>query len=302
MSRPALLVLAALIAAPAFALEEGTYPVTIGAGGGTLELSDGLMSLSVTGPAQCQTTYDARLLRGDEGDWAGLIGEDCVLLGTRTGFQPVGASCGADLPAGCELRGEIAGERTARPVQVIRPLLEGRFNRLPEDADRRAVQALLAEEGLYEGAIDGVYGDGTETALIARIQRMADQGEEVDGNSTSFVRELITGLAEEGRDLAAPAAPAASAAAPVTAGAAPYVGSWSCAGLLYRFTADRYRLTNEADGALIAEGRLRPDGVEAGTAYLELVGYGNRTFFGVGTGEMFVHDPTNGESYDCFPR
>lgn len=296
MPRPALLVFAALVAAPAFALEEGTYPVTIGAGGGTLQLSGPFMSLSVTAPARCETTYDARLLRGEDGVWAGLIGEDCVLLGSRKGFSQVGASCAALLPSGCELRGEIVGDRTPIPVQVIRPLLEGRFDRLPTDADRRAVQAILAEEGLYEGPIDGVYGDGTETALVARIQRMADQGQEVDGNDARFIRELITGLAEQGRALAAPAPTA------VASGPAPYVGSWSCAGVLYRFTEDGYRLTNEEDGSLIAEGRLRPDGVEAGTAYLELVGYGNLTFFGVGTGEMFVHDPTNGESYDCFPR
>lgn len=300
-ARHALLVLAALIAPPAFALEDGTYPVTIGTGGGTLELAERFMRLSVTGPARCEMIYEVPLLRGVDGVWAGVIGEDCVLLGSRKEFGQVGASCAALLPAGCALRGEIDGERTARPVQVIRPLLEGRFDRL-SDADRRAVQAVLAEQGLYQGPIDGVYGDGTETALIARIQRMADQGQEVDGNDAGFLRELITGLAEEGRALAAPATPATETPAIVASGAPPYVGSWSCAGTLYRFTQDGYRLTDEADGSLIAEGRLRPDGFEAGTAYLELVGYGNLTFFGVGTREMFVHDPTNGESYDCFPR
>ena len=300
MPRLALLVSAALIAAPAFALEEGAYPVTMGAGGGTLTLADQLMSLSVTGPARCEMTYEARLLRGGEGVWAGLIGEDCVLLGSRKDFHQVGAGCVALLPVSCELRGEIVGERAARPVQVIRPILEGAFRRL-SDAERRALQAILAQEGLYQGRIDGVYGAGTETALVGRLQRMADQGEKVDGNSTTFVRELIVRLAADGRALVGPA-PAARSAGPGGAGPAPYVGSWSCAGVVYRFTADGYRLTDEADGTLIAEGLLRPDGVERGTAYLELVGYGNLTFFGVGTGEMFVHDPKNGESYDCFPR
>ena len=300
MSRTSLFILGALIAAPAFALEEGTYPVTIGSGIGELELSERLMRLQVTAPAQCEMTHEAPVLRGAEGGWAGLIGEDCVLVGSRVGFHPVGAGCSALLPAGCALRGEIVGERTAGPVQVIRPLLEGRFSRLPE-ADRRAVQAILAEEGLYGGAIDGVYGDGTEAALIGQLQRMADRGEPVDGNSASFLREMISGLAVAGRELVVPAAPAAQPASGAT-GPAPYVGSWSCAGVLYRFTEDGYRLTEEANGALIAEGRLRPDGVDGGIAYLELVGYGNLTFFGVGTGEMFVHDPRNAESYDCFPR
>jgi hypothetical protein len=301
MPRPALLVLAALIAAPAFALEEGTYPVTIGAGVGELELSERLLSLRVTSPASCEMSHRARLLRGPEGDWAGLIGEDCVLIGTRTDFQQIGAGCAAVIPPECELRGDITGDRTAKPVSVTPALLEWQFTRLPA-SDRRSIQRLLAREGHYKGSIDGAYGPGTEKALISRLQRMADQGEGVGGNDAFFIRDLIAELAASGRGLAEPKRSETADPIVGASGEPLYVGAWSCAGVVYRFTADGYRMTDEADGTLIAEGRLRPDGVEAGTAYLELVGYGNRTFFGVGTGEMFVHDPTNGESYDCFPR
>ncbi len=305
MSRPALFALAALIATPALALEKGTYPVTTASGAGELRVTERLVSLLVTGPG-CEAAAEGRVLRGADGSWAGVIetGEEpCVLLGSGSGFAPIGASCAVIAPVGCPLEGSISVSDVARPpVQVIRPLLEGRFNRLPSDADRRAVQALLAAEGLYQGEVDGVYGEGTETALVALIQRMADQGEEVDGNSSSFVRELITGLAKTGRALDAPAPPDAGAPTSASDGSAPYVGSWSCGGQTYAFTADRYRIINEYDGSVIREGRLRPDGVVGRTAYLELVGFGNLTFDGVGTRDMVMHDPSSGETWDCAPR
>ena len=42
--------------------------------------------------------------------------------------------------------------------------------------------------------------------------------------------------------------------------------------------------------------------VHGRTAYLELVGYGNLTFDGVGTRNMVMHDPSSGETWDCAPR
>lgn len=308
MSRPALFALAALLATPALALEEGTYPVTTANGAGELRVTGRLVSLLVTGPG-CEAAAEGRVLRGADGAWAGVIetgAEPCVLLGSGSGFAPIGASCAAIAPVGCPLEGSISVADVARPpVQVIRSLLRGRFSALDEP-DRRAVQALLAEEGLYAGEVDGAYGPGTEEALIGRLQGMADRGEEVDGNSSRFIRELLAAMAGEGGPLVAAAetpAPEAREAAQAAEGGAPvFVGSWSCGGQTYAFTADRYRVLNEYDGSVIREGRLRPDGVVGRTAYLELVGFGNLTFDGVGTGEMIMHDPSSGETWDCAPR
>lgn len=311
MSRPALLALLSLLAAPAAALETGTYPVTPAfgtEGGGELRVLAGRVELSLSGPDGCTATGTGALLRGPSGAWAALLetaAEQCVLIGTPTGFSPLGEGCGSLVTGSCQMAGTISSASVedtpaAEPVQVIRSLLRGRFNRL-EEADRRGVQALLSERGHYAGQIDGAYGDGTETALIALLQEMADRGEPVDGNSTRFMTELMGRIAAEGRALSAPTVqPAAPVAAPSAGSAEPvYVGRWSCGGTTYAFTADRYQLINEYDRSVIREGRLRPDGVDGRTAYLELVGYGNLTFDGVGTRDMVMHDPSSGETWDC---
>jgi hypothetical protein len=124
---------------------------------------------------------------------------------------------------------------------------------------------------------------------------MADAGEEVDGNSAPFVRELLAGLAEEGAPLTAEAAPAAPSGAPV------YAGTWNCGGFTVQFSEDRYAFLNPQNGTVVREGRLRPDSVEGRTAYLELVGYGNLAFFYIGTPEMVVSEPSIGEIWDCRP-
>jgi hypothetical protein len=305
MSRTLPLALIALLAAaPALALEEGSYPVTTDGGGGEIVVTDRWLSLAMTGADDCTAIGEGPVLRGHAGAWAALFrtgDEQCVLVGEPAGFSSVGSGCAELVTGSCTISGLIDQARASRPVSVIPPLLSGRFNRLGE-GDRRAVQSRLAELGLYEGAIDGAYGAGTESALIGHLQAMADRGEPVDGNSSSFIREMITALVEGGRAQAAtdqtpaPAAPAEGSEGPI------FVGTWSCGGQTYALTADRYRMINEYDGSVIQEGRLRADQVAGRTAYLELVGYGNLTFDGVGTRDMVMHDPSTGETWDCAPR
>jgi len=306
MPRTALFALAALIATPALALEEGTYPVLIQDGRGEISVTERWLSMSLTGPDACQAVGEGVVLRGADGAWGAIFetgAEPCVLVGDQKGFAPVGASCAALATGGCEFRGQIgSGEAPTRvtaaaPVQVIPSLLRGRFSRM-EERERIAIQSLLAERGLYSGGIDGAYGPGTEAALTAQIQSLADQGEEVDGNSARFIRELLEGMAEQGAALTAAAAPvttAPSSAVPV------YVGAWSCGGYTFEFAPERYRMINEYDGSVLNQGQLRPE-VDGRTAYLELVGYGNLTFAGVGTRYMVMHDPSNAETWDCAAR
>ena len=311
MSKAPLIALIALLATPALALEEGTYQISAGEVSGEIKVTDRWLSFLVTGPETnpelCLMSGEGAILRGTNGDWASIFetGEEpCVLYGNRASFTHLGAGCALLTSGDCEMSGTFTGvsPEAAGPVQVIRPLLSGRFGRMDPE-ERRAIQALLAEAGHYEGAIDGAYGPGTEAALIAHLQGMADRGEPVDGNSATFIREMIEGMAEQGRALtAAPAQPAPSGEAQTASGSPVYVGSWSCGGQTYAFTADRYRMINEYDGSVIQEGALRPDAVEGRTAYLELVGYGNLTFDGVGTRNMVMHDPSSGETWDCAQR
>lgn len=297
MPRTSLFALAALIATPVLALEEGTYPVLTESGDGEMSITDRWVSIFVTGPGACEAAGEGLILRGADGAWGAIFetgAEPCVLVGNGDGFVPVGASC-ADLGTGrCEMRGKIAGDPVKPPVQVIKALLEGRFNRL-SSAERRSVQALLAERGFYDSGVDGTYGPGTEAALIAQLQSLADEGQEVDGNSTRFVRELLEEMAEEGAELIAQAAPTPRAA---PGAGLIYARAWSCGGYTFRFAPDSYEIINEYDGSVLNQGRLRPD-VVGGTAYMELVGYGNLTFDGIGTRDMIMHDPSNGETWDC---
>lgn len=307
MPRPALLALFTLLAAPAAALETGTYPITLPdgvEGGGQIEVNSDFIEVFITGPGGCNAVGGGTLLRGPDGAWAALLntgetkGRQCVLVGTSTGFSPVGDGCRTLVTGSCELAGSITAP-VSQPVRVIRAILEGQFNRLDE-AGRRGVQSLLAERGHYTGQVDGVYGDATEAALIALLQAMADRGETVDGNSTSFIREVMRGISAEGIALNAPAVSPAAPAAPSAESAEPvYVGRWSCGGTTYAFTAESYQMINEYDRSIIREGRLRPDGVDGRTAYLELVGYGNLTFDGIGRPDMVMHDPSSGETWDC---
>jgi hypothetical protein len=306
MTRFTPLSIVALLATPAFALEEGTYPLITENGGGELMVARDYISMLTTGPDQCEVGLSGQILRGADASWAVIVetGEEpCVLYGTRNAFSTVGASCALFIEGDCRLTGQIgsAPARTARPIQVIRPIIEGRFRRL-DQAGRSALQTLLAAEGLYAGTVDGVYGSATEDAFVAYMQRMADQGEPVDGNSTTFIRELMSRLAEEGRGLITTAAPVTGEEADTGGAEAPvFLGAWSCGGYTFRFTPDRYQVINEYDRSVLSEGRLRPDGVVGRTAYLELVGYGNLTFDGVGTRDMIMHDPSNGETWDCAP-
>ena len=296
MSRFPHLLFAALVATPAFALDEGTYQVRTETGEGEITVSQRWVSLLVTGQNGCEAVGEGRVLRGADGAWAAVFetdSEPCVIVGDHEGFAPVGANCSVLGPRGCEFSGQFE-EYMAAPVQVITALLRGRFNRM-SDPDRRAVQALLEQRGFYDGGVDGAYGPGTEEAIIAQIQSMADQGQEVDGNSTSFVRDLLQDLAREGAALTAQAAPAA----PV--GSSFYDGAWSCGGYTFRFTPDSYRVINEYDGSVLKAGVLRPD-IDGRIAYMGLVGYGNLTFDGIGTRNMVMHDPSNAETWDCVAR
>lgn len=299
MSRLPHLLLAVLVASPAFALDEGTYPVRTETGSGEITVSQRLLSLTVTGQNGCEAVGEGRVLRGADGAWAAVFetgSEPCVLVGDHEGFVQVGASCSELSTRGCEFRGQMEGH-VAAPVQVITALLEGRFNRM-SDPDRRAVQALLEQRGFYEGGVDGAYGPGTEAAIIAQIQSMADEGQEVDGNSAFFVRDLLQGLAREGGALTAQVSPSAPVAA---SGAQIYDRDWSCGGYTFRFTPDSYRVINEYDGSVLKAGVLRPD-IDGRIAYMGLVGYGNLTFDGIGTRNMVMHDPSNAETWDCVAR
>lgn len=291
--------LAALIATPALALEEGTYPVLTPTGGGEITVSDRWLSITLTGSGSCEAVAEGRVLRGETGDWAAVFetgAEPCVLVGTAKEFVPVGGSCAALGSGGCELRGQLGVVQAApsEPVQVITAILRGRFGALGE-AERRAVQSLLAERGFYVGEVDGAYGPATEAALVAQLQSMADAGEVVDGNSTRFIQELMEAMAGEGAPLAAEVTSAAPSGAPV------YAGTWNCGGFTVRLSEDRYAFLNPQNGSVVREGRLRPDSVEGRTAYLELVGYGNLAFFDVGRPGMVVSEPSIGEIWDCRP-
>jgi len=309
MSRPLLFSLLALFAAPASALELGTYPVTAGQGSGELQVFRDTLEIAITGPDGCTGAGSGPLLRGAEGAWAAVLTtgtKQCVLVGSPTGFSSVGDGCASMTTGSCQMAGTMTarGSVAAEPIQVIRPLLRGRFNRMDEE-DRRAVQTLLAEQGHYAGRIDGAYGDGTESALFAHLQAMADRGEPVDGNSSTFVRETMADMPEAGRALTVPAPASPTTVKPEitpSAGGPIYAGRWSCGGITYIFTADRYQMISDFDGRVLQEGRLRPDGVDGRTAYLELVGFGNLTFFGVGTSEMMMHDPVIEDSWDCVAR
>lgn len=217
MPRSPLPLILALAAAPAFALDEGTYPVRSDGAQGEISVTERWLTLSLTGSRSCEALGEGRVLRGAEGDWAAVFetgAEPCVLVGNRKEFFQVGGSCAALGSGGCELRGQIgSGARSSEPVQVITAILRGRLGDLGA-AERRAVQALLAERGFYAGGVDRAYGPATEAALIAQLQAMADAGEEVDGNRAPFVRELLAGLAAEGAPLAAEVAPAAPSGAP----------------------------------------------------------------------------------------
>lgn len=309
MSKAPLFALLTLLATPALALDEGTYPVRSENASGEVSVTDRWLEIFMTGPDgdmdTCGVVGSGPVLRGTNGDWASIFETDegpCVLFGDRATFSYVGASCSLLSFGACEMSGTFTGvsPEAARPIQVIRPLLSGRFSRMDLE-ERWAIQALLAGAGHYEGVIDGAYGPGTEAALIAHLQGMADRGEPVDGNSATFIREMIEGMAEQGRALTA-VQTAPSGGAQTALGSPIYVGSWSCGGQTYAFTADRYRMINEYDSSIIQEGALRPDAVEGRTAYLELVGYGNLTFDGVGTRNMVMHDPSSGETWDCAPR
>lgn len=58
-------------------------------------------------------------------------------------------------------------------------------------------------------------------------------------------------------------------------------------------------MINQFDGSVLGEGRLRPDQFDDRNAYLELVGFGNLSFFDVGTADMLMHDPMIGDSWPC---
>jgi hypothetical protein len=290
------LLFAALLATPAFALDEGTYQVRTETGEGEITVSQRLLSLFVIGDNGCEAFGEGRVLRGAEGSWAAVFetgSEPCVLVGDHKGFVPVGSSCSALSARGCEFRGDLEGHVSA-PVQVITALFKGRFNRM-SDRDRRAVQALLKQRGLYDGVVYGAYGPGTEAAIIAQIQSMADEGQEVDGNSAFFVSGLFEDLTREGRALMAQATPATPVGSPI------YDRAWSCGGYTFRFTPDSYKVINEYDGSVLKAGVLRPD-IDGRIAYMGLVGYGNLTFDGVGTRNMVMHDPLNAETWDCDAR
>lgn len=312
MSKPVLFSLVTLLAAPALALEVGTYPVSSASGGaGEAFVSAERVELSLNGPDRCEIAVSGPILRGPEGVWASLVGSSaaqCVLIGTLSDFSALGDGCGGLVTGSCQIAGLIGPARevtpeaptASAPVRFTAPLLNWRFE-AQSSADRVRIQAFLADQGYYNGALDGVYGPGTQAAIVAQLQAMADRGEPVDGNSAVFLSELMTELAGRGRALSArsgtPAAPNGSAS-----GEPVYVGRWSCGGTTYAFTVDRYQLINEYDRSVMQEGRLRPDLVDGRTAYLELVGYGNLTFDGIGRRDMVMHDPSTAETWDCTRR
>jgi len=310
MTNPPLFALLTLLATPALALEEGTYPVSSGDISGEIEVTDRWLNFFMTGPEEnpdiCEVMGSGPILRGTNGDWAAIFeteGAPCVMIGNRATFSHVGEGCALLTFGSCEMSGVFTGVSpdAGHPVKVIQIFIEAPFSRLSLE-ERRAIQTLLKERNFYKGNIDGAYGPGTEAALIAHMQAMADRGEPVDGNSSSFVLELITSMAAEGIKLM-PAKNPPATSAPSKGGTAHqiYVGSWSCGGQTYAFTAEGYRMINEYDGSVLKEGRLRPDRVNGRTAYLELVGYGNLTFDEVGFRDMIMHDPSSGETWDCAP-
>lgn len=302
MSRTALIALIALIAAPALALEEGTYPVSSAQGDGSLVIEAGRVEIRLSGPDACSASGAGALLRGAGGAWAALLGPSpaqCVLIGDAAGFRPLGEGCAELATGSCQLAGSIGSPEPsevtpARPVRVAASMLEWRFDRLSRE-DRRSAQRRLTELGLYPGGADGAYGPGTEAGLIGYLQGMADRGEPVDSLSVTFIEEVLARIVLEGRAVTAAASPARQGGAPI------YVGRWACSGTIYQFSADSYRMIDQTNGALIAEGPI-PAGAHDGVGmYLTVPGVGNVTFYKPGTPDMFVHDPVSAESWDCFP-
>jgi len=310
MTRFSLLALVALLATPGFALEEGTYPFRTETGGGEITVARDRVRINVTGPDECSGFGAGPLLRGEDGVWATFfssLGQECVVLGDATSLREVGEGCREFSRHSCPFEGQLQFvpadsaqdqvSSSATTIRVAPAMLKWRFDRLGR-SDRQAVQRRLAELDLYTSGIDGAYGPGTEAGLIDYIQGMADRGETVDPLSVTFINEVLARIATEGRAIAAPE----PSPQPTRSDGPIYVGTWSCGGYTFRFTSDKYEMINEYDGSVLNAGRLRPDGVDGRTAYLELVGYGNLTFDGIGTRNMVMHDPSNAETWDCVAR
>jgi len=77
MTNPPLFALLTLLATPALALEEGTYPVSSGDISGEIEVTDRWLNFFMTGPEEnpdiCEVMGSGPILRGTNGDWAAIF-------------------------------------------------------------------------------------------------------------------------------------------------------------------------------------------------------------------------------------
>ncbi|MFD2738473.1 peptidoglycan-binding protein [Sulfitobacter aestuarii] len=84
----------------------------------------------------------------------------------------------------------------ALQAQMRIDILRQRFEMLPA-SDRRKVQTELSYAGLYNAAIDGSYGPGTERALVAGARYLEDNSRgrvRVDLAAAAGVNAYVTGL------------------------------------------------------------------------------------------------------------
>lgn len=181
----------------------------------------------------------------------------------------------------------------ARPSEIDRAFLRAAFDtRRP--LEREAVQNELSYWDLYGGAIDGVYGRGTEEALVAMLARLAGDGVELELGSVEGVSAALDLI---GR-------PSSYSHERYGAGRS-YDGVWDCNFEDITIRDGSYRLTSADERFLIGEGSIiasEPDEFIFDMMGATLEQNGNRLFYSITPNTMGLHDPVDASYQLCRRR
>lgn len=215
------------------AVQEGLYRLQTDGGQGTLTITNGQASLGVAGvmPGVCAGGIEGRLTQVEDGVARFSQTQDSLSCTVAMYLDPDGRPLSLEPGAGCtSFHGfscSFAGEITGPDVPVSIEAIDAAFNaRSPEE--RRAIQQILHHQGHYNGAIDGVTGVGTRSALIAFGRENVATDPTVSlGDRASVSRQLLALLG------AKPEVPSTVEDAPDTdvqqpLSAVPFLGMWTC--------------------------------------------------------------------------
>ena len=180
-------------------------------------------------------------------------------------------------------------------MQHSEPTLQRIFEEfsLPE---RKRIQTLLKQSGLYDSGIDGVFGPATMNGIIEKAWRVSyETGERVrmSGGWTTriFLKELLEMSPQ-------PETRTASSVSP--SDAMFFVGEWDCNHMGLNFAETSYRIINTFDGSTAHSGTLVNDGFSGGFYFLKLEGYGNMMVERDGR-NILAYDGTDGSDALCSP-